>query len=458
MIPAARTHRTCRFRCGDRESTVKLWICRGLMPLFLIPVAIPIGATETLQSDEPPAAESRTVEETKSEEGGAQGSAADEGTQRASGGIFSAIVEFFRGAAPEPLPEEGRDAQSNTQAGPEPDDAREREPQAGPLPASEPEEGQSPDEAELQERTPPPKHANQQEPGPIPPAGGEEAEDGVSADHVYRATLDLLREIEVLREAQGVGDDPGAPETRADRTLLHTYIESREVMEKTARVQRRLGMIPVEVSPVPVKEITPRDLHRNVRAIMEEVRRVKRQLVVRTEIQSAPLSEDVSPALTHRNLEYASSLLDGLVGRATTSNDVYMHVLRVHDEMTLIGAHLGVTLESEPPAVEGNKEPREVAEQVLRAVYKAVNLQFRLGMDASNLPNVELEDVMPADVFDAFNILMGELMRIKVYMGIQSLPAEPRHSQRKRSSDTFAEVLLVLENLEAITKAAHDAQ
>ena len=217
-------------------------------------------------------------------------------------------------------------------------------------------------------------------------------------------------------------------------------------------------MIPVEVSPVPVKEITPRDLHRNVRAIMEEVRRVKRQLVVRTEIQSAPLSEEVSPALTHRNLEYASSLLDGLVGRATTSNDVYMHVLRVHDEMALIGAHLGVALKSESPAVEGNKEPREVTEQVLRAVYKAVNLQFRLGMDASNLPSVELEDVTPADVFDAINTLMGELVRIKVYMDIQSLPAERRHSQRKHSSDTFAEVLLVLENLEAITKAAHDAQ
>ena len=280
----------------------------------------------------------------------------------------------------------------------------------------------------------------------------------MSADHVYRATLDLLREIEVLREAQGVADDPGEPEARADPTPLDTYIESREVMEKTARVQRRLGMIPVEAAPVPVKEITSLDLHRHVRTILEEVRRVKRQLVVRRAIQPAPLSEGVSPSLVLRNLEYASSLLDGLVGRTTTSNDVYMHVRLVRDEMALIGAHLGVVPASEAPVTGGNREPREVAEQVLRAVYKTINLQFRLGMEASSVPNVELENVTPADVFDTTNILLGELMRIKVHLDIQSLPDGRPYSQKMQASDAFAEVLLVLANLEAITKAANEPE
>lgn len=432
MSPAARARRTGRIGSGSRKSTVNMWIFRLLMSLCLVPSAISTGATENLPPEE------------------------------SQGGIFSSIIEFFRGEAPETPSEREEEAPSNAQAGPErnpaPDDARELELQAEPLRTADPETRQSPDEEEMQERAPPPEHADRHEQDPTPPSGREEAEGEVSADHVYQATLDLLREIDVLREAQGVAGDPGEPETRADRTSLDTYIESQEVMEKTARVQRRLGMIPVEVAPVPVKEITPLDLHRNVRAIIEEVRRVKRQLVVRAEIQPAPLSDGVSPALTYRNLEYASSRLDGLVGRSTTSNDVYMHVLRVHDEMALIGAHLGVALESESPAVGGNREPREVAEQVLRAVYKTINLQFRLGMEASSVPNVEFEDVTPADVFDAINVLLGELVRIKVYMDIQSLPAGREHSQKKQSSDAFAEVLLVLENLEAVTKAAHDAR
>ena len=95
---------------------------------------------------------------------------------------------------------------------------------------------------------------------------------------------------------------------------------------------------------------------------------------------------------------------------------------------------------------------------MLRAVYKTINLQFRLGMEAPSVPNVELEHVTPADVFDTTNILLGELMRIKVHLDIQSLPDGRPYSQKMQASDAFTEVLLVLANLEAITKAANEPE
>ena len=447
---------------------MRMWIFRLLMPLCLAPVAVSLGATETSPPDEPQVAESRKVEEAHGEEAHTQEPAAGEDTQSASGGFFSSIIEFFRGKAPETLPAPGEEAQSGAEAGPEqdpvPDDTPLHPRLPGPQPIADPEDTQSPDEEEIEEDAPPPKQRDRHGQDLPARAGSdtelreEKIEGEVSADHVYRATRDLLREIEILREAQGVADHPGEPEARADATPLDIYIESREAMDKTARVQRRLGMIPFEAAPVPVKEITALDLHRHVWTVLEEVRRVKRQLVVRRAIQPAPFSEGVSPSLVFRNLEYASSLLDGLVGRSTTSNDVYMHVRLVGDELTLIGARLGVVPALEAPVVDGDKEPREVAEQVLRAVYKVINLQFRLGMEASSVPDVELENVTPGDVFDATNILLGELMRIKVYLDIQSLPDLRPHSQRKQASDTFAEVLLVLANLEAITRAANESE
>lgn len=437
---------------------MKRWTLRLLMPLCLAPVAVSLGAAETSPPDESQMAESRTVEGTDGEAGRAQEPAAREGAQRASGGIFSSLIEFFRGKDPETPPEQEGEAQPGAQAGPERDPAPDDTPALPPQPAADPDERQSPDEEEIEEDTSSTEAREPARAGTDAELREEEIEGEVSADHVYQATLDLLREIEVLREAQGVAGEPGEPEARADPTPLDTYIEAREVMEKTARVQRRLGMIPVEAAPVPVKEITSLDLLRHVRTILEELRRVKRQLVVRRAIQPAPLSEGVAAPLVFRNLEYASSLLDGLVGRTTTSNDVYMHVRLVRDEMALIGAHLGVGPASEAPETEGNREPREVAEQVLRAVYKTINLQFRLGMEASSVPNVALEHVTPADVFDTTNILLGELVRIKVHMDIQSLPDGRPYSQKMQASDAFTEVLLVLANLEAITKAANESE
>ena len=425
------------------------------MLLVLVPTVSPIAAAQSAHTDAPETVEAVAAETTNVDGAVAQDAAAQKRPQRAQGGIFSSIIEFFRGGTPESLAEQEnpRPLETESERKTEVNGAQEPDPAQESSPTTGPEEERVPNQERIEEREP----GSDSSQGQAPPAARAAEPGEMTADHVYQATVDLLAEIAILRDAQGIADDPPQPEAQESETPLGAYIKSQEVMEKTSRVQRRLGMIPVEVAPIPVKGIVAPDVYRNVLANMEEIRRVKRQLVVRQEIRSVPLAEGATTPLVYRNLEYASALLDGLVGRPTTSNDVYMYVLRVQDEMALIAVHLGVVLEGEPPAVSGNKGPKEVAEQVLRAVYKTIHLQSRLGMDASSVPSVELEDVTSADVYDATNTLLAELMRIKVHMDVQSLPAERRHSQKKQSSDTFAQLLFVLEALERITKAVRDS-
>ena len=289
---------------------------------------------------------------------------------------------------------------------------------------------------------------------PQPPEKQEAAEKTTTLSHAYQATRDMIAEIEILRQATGVSAAPRETAPRDDRAPIHAYSKSLEVMEKTARVQRRLGMIPVEVGNIPVRRIAPDDLYRSVQDIITELRRIKRQLVIEDQIQPASFTGGTTPALLYRHLGDASFLMDGLVGRPTTSNDVYLHVLRVHDEMESIATGLGVALESDPPVVEGDKESKEVAQQMLRATYKVINLQSRLGMDASGVPNSTLERVTPAEVFDATNILLAEIVRIKTHLNAPLPRAERRESRNKQPRDVFAEVLLVIRNLDALTRAA----
>ena len=444
---------------------MKTWIRRALMLLCLAPAVFASDAEETSQSVLSETAESATEEATSVQGVDAEDTAPEEKPQRAWGGIFSSIIEFFGGETSESSVEAERE--SHPEAGPAPERDTDREhvpddtpvlkPNPDPHGTADPEGAETPDRKDTEERDGAAGHEDQDEAAPPPVPEEDEDHGDAGIDHAYRATVDLLAEIELLRAAQGISDDPGEPETRENETSLRAYIKSREVMEKTARVQRRLGMIPIEAPPIPVRNIVPKDIHRNVQAVVEEARRVKRQLVIEEEIQSAPLGEGATLVFVYRNLEHASFLLDGLVGRPTTSNDVYMHVLQVQDEMASIAAHLGVVLEVEPPAVEGKKEPKEVVEQVLRAVYKTINLQFRLGMDASSVPDVALAQVTPADAFNATNTLLAELMRIKVHMDIQSPPAKRRYSRKKQPSDTFAEILLLLRHLDAVSRLPNRA-
>jgi hypothetical protein len=98
----------------------------------------------------------------------------------------------------------------------------------------------------------------------------------------------------------------------------------------------------------------------SVQTILEEVRRIKGQLVIETPIEPAPFAGGKTPSLVYKNLGDASFLLDGLVGRSITPNDVFGNVMHIHDDMSLIAAKLEASLELDPPAVEGECIPDPV--------------------------------------------------------------------------------------------------
>ena len=279
----------------------------------------------------------------------------------------------------------------------------------------------------------------------------------ISTTHVYQAATELLAEIQVLRRATRVTDAPPAAEVTVHQTLTHAYTKALEIQVKTARLQKRLGMIPVEVASIPVKDFTARDLHSNIVDTINELRRVKRQLVIDEEIQPDSFGGSKSPSLIYQILANASLLMDGLLGRSTTFNDIYMRVLRVHDEMELISEKMEVTLKLWPPIVSDSKETKDVAQQILRATYKVIQLQSKFDMVVSGVPTTSLERVTVADVDDATARLLAEMARIKAHMNIQSPPATPRTSRNKQPTDVFAQVLLLIHNLDILIEAVDAA-
>ena len=287
----------------------------------------------------------------------------------------------------------------------------------------------------------------------LPPAALAQAA-GATPSHVYQATSDLISEIEILRDAMGVTVYPVEAEPAEDRSPIHIYAKSLEVLEKISAAQKRMGMNPAPIGQIPVKDITAKDVLLSVQNSIAEARRMKAQLVIEDDIVPEPLEGGKTASAVYEHLGDASFLLDGLVGHPTDPNDVHTHMVYLHDEMELVAAKLKVALELEPPAVNGRKRMKEVAQQVLRATFKVINLQTRLGMDASGVPQMALVRVSPAQVFEATNILLAEMVRIKAHLGIDLPRVEHAPSRNKKPQDVFAQTLLFIRNLDALAKAA----
>ena len=203
--------------------------------------------------------------------------------------------------------------------------------------------------------------------------------DRITPSHVHQATQDLISEIHLLRDAMGIVDYPPEAEPQDDRAPVHVYAKSLEVMEKVTRAQRRLGLARGQVGQIPVREIQPKDVLASVRSATREIQRIKDQLVIEDQIISAAFQGGKTPSLVYKALGDASFLLDGLVGRPMSPSDVYTRVDAIHGELELIAAKLKAQLELELPVVEGQKRPQDVAQQVLRATFKTINLETRLG-------------------------------------------------------------------------------
>ena len=295
-----------------------------------------------------------------------------------------------------------------------------------------------------------------------PEATSAPAEAPATLGDVHAAVRDAIAEIALLRAATGVGAAPTPREgaaAREDVTPAHVHARVLEVLGKTARSARRLGMVAAHASRPPVTGFAPGDLHRAARAIVGELRRIKRQLVVETAIEPAGADAGATPPSLDAELAHASALLDALVGRPPSLNDVMGCVAQIHDELRAVAAGLGAALPGDAPApAAAQRAPAEVAQQLLRAAYKAIALQTALGMEASGVPAVALEGATPGDALDAATALLGEVLRIRAHLGAGPAPPAARSGEGDPPGDAYAAARLAVAHLDAMMRAAGDAR
>ena len=278
--------------------------------------------------------------------------------------------------------------------------------------------------------------------------------EGAEPSHAFRAAQDLLAEINILREELGARDVPPEVALLEDHTPFHVYAKTLEVLTKVTQTQHRLGVHAGTVGRIPFREIDAADILVNIEYTLGELGKIKAHTGIERQIDSTPLKFGKTPSMIYKSLADASFLLDALRGVSLTSSDVYRHVTSVLDDVALIAAELEVPVGFEPVAVEGARKSVDVAQQLLRATYKVVNLQTRLQMDASRVPTISLVKVTPSENYDMTNILWAELARIKLHLGIDGMRQDrPEQSTDKGTDDVFALVQLVVGNLDRLSGA-----
>ena len=278
--------------------------------------------------------------------------------------------------------------------------------------------------------------------------------DGAQPSPVLRAVEELIAEIQGIRRASGIDDFPPEAELTEGRTPIHMFVKSLEVLGKVVDVQRRLNIPEGTVGPIPLRIVGPADVLSSIENIRSEVRRIGAQMGIDRRVAPAPSDSADASTMIYKRLADASFMLDGLRGRPLDSDDVHAMALSVLDEMVLVADRLGVALDLEPARIRGTRYPLDVGVEVARAAYKVAGLQERLEMDASGVPKPDLARVTPSTNYDATNMLLAEMTRIKLHLGIDAVPAERRDQPTgMKPKHNAALIMLIVRNLDRMTLA-----
>lgn len=258
--------------------------------------------------------------------------------------------------------------------------------------------------------------------------------------HVYREAEVLVREIQLLRGHAGVTGQIRDPGEQFNKLPLHVYAKGLEVMDKIASFQKSKGMTPVSVPPTPLRKITPGDVFSLAEELLGEIVRVKSQLGVSEEITSPRFVGGKSPSDVYQNLWRASFAMDGLIPPLTPGH-VFRNAEYVLAELDGIAQAMGRKVGLGRVENDAGRKitPKDVLVESFKNLYRIGKLQRQVGITPFTPPSFPIGKITPSDPYDATAMLLAELVRVKLKLGLTESYQLRELPGKKSPGDVFSQ-------------------
>jgi hypothetical protein len=268
--------------------------------------------------------------------------------------------------------------------------------------------------------------------------------------HVFQLTDHLLADIKLIRKFENVKSVAKIPEVQSNKTALHVYSKSLEVLTKVIYLQTKYQVSNLQTTEIPLKEISQTDVYQVVEKLHEGVRQVKQGLGI-TQVIEAPFYQDKTHANVYENLWQASYYLDALVG-AISADLVYRNVLYAIQDTQALAAKLDLKVERSDFALHDTVVPKQANIEGFKNLYRLAKLERKLKLKAVAVRTFPSTVITPSDVFDTTNNILAELVRIKIANGVANTRQTLELTRGKQPRHVYQQMQILGEYLEALEK------
>lgn len=256
---------------------------------------------------------------------------------------------------------------------------------------------------------------------------------------VYHKVSMINAEIKLIRNELGVSKEVREPVLQTNKTPAHVYIKSLELFKKVSKLQKKHDIESNSLPEIPIQDITPENVLTVTDHIYDEVIRIKKKLGINQSIKEVEFYAGRTPSNVYENIWQASYLIDGMI-KAIGPTGVFENTLRVQNELKLIASHFNVDLSYISGERQSGKTPKQAHLLGYVNLHKLSLLEEKLKMKAFRVPTYPKAKISPSDVYDITNLMLAEINRIKVHLGIKQTAKIESVSGRKRPSHVWVQM------------------
>ena len=237
-----------------------------------------------------------------------------------------------------------------------------------------------------------------------------------SANDVFEQTVILANLVRKLRHDANIDAPwPNVP-PQSGKAPRHVLQKSLEIIKKINRLRVIWKMGEVSIPPFPSRDITPNEVFAMVKRLVGEMRLLAPGLANKPAIKPLGKSSDD----VYRQIWTISLAIDSVLGvRGFTPSDVYAQSVRVVELVKFLRLTQNVSEQIEKPKRPSNRHSNHAIAAAYQLLGRIAEAERNLWMEPAGVPKVPNPVVTPTEVYDALQIVIAELQRIKYRIGVQ---------------------------------------
>lgn len=225
--------------------------------------------------------------------------------------------------------------------------------------------------------------------------------------------------------------------------------EPRHVLQKALEVLNKINQFRVNILKTgqisvprfPGRDITPNEVYNAVVRLRSELDLL---IPLGTAIHSDPEAGtylEKTPSDVYAALSEISLALDETLGlRGFTPSDVYVQSIRILDLVTFLRTTQNLPMDVPKPPRTRGRLPNHALASVYKLLQEIRQAEKNLWIKPVTVPEVPRRVITPGDVFDATNVALAELQRIKYRLGLERDFKDPLPETGKTPDDVIQNI------------------